>query len=114
MKYRGGDIEIRARRQAWSGHHVEIAILSYEAGEVGARRVRVAKDVVFETLEDSEPIETTLRLEEHFAQKLMDELWDCGIRPTQGKGSAGQLEAVQRHLGDMRAIVAQTVKVDLP
>jgi len=39
------------------------------------------------------------------AQLLIDELWNCGIRPTEGSGSAGALAATQRHLDDMRALV---------
>ena len=39
------------------------------------------------------------------AQLLMDGLWDCGLRPVGAAGSAGQLEAVDRHLQDMRRIV---------
>lgn len=38
------------------------------------------------------------------AQILMDELWNCGIRPTEGTGSAGSLAATQAHLSDMRKI----------
>jgi hypothetical protein len=38
------------------------------------------------------------------AQVLMDSLWDCGIRPTEGSGSAGAMAAVQKHLEDMRTI----------
>lgn len=40
------------------------------------------------------------------AQALMDSLWECGIRPTQGSGSAGSLAATQNHLEDMRSLVA--------
>lgn len=47
------------------------------------------------------------------AQTLMDTLWECGIRPTAGKGSAGQLAAVQEHLQDMRVLVGKTHGVDL-
>jgi len=50
-------------------------------------------------------IEPTARLTEEQAQQLMDGLWDCGIRPTEGKGSAGQLAATQKHLDDMRTLV---------
>lgn len=39
------------------------------------------------------------------AQALVDELWDCGLRPSEGSGSAGSLAATQRHLEDMRALV---------
>lgn len=38
------------------------------------------------------------------AQELMDSLWQAGMRPTEGKGSAGQLTATEKHLEDMREI----------
>ena len=46
----------------------------------------------------------SLSLSEDQAQFLMDQLWNCGLRPTEGKGSAGALAAVERHLEDMRTI----------
>lgn len=55
-----------------------------------------------------------LSLSTDSAQELMDDLWRCGVRPTEGKGSAGQLAAVQAHLADMRAIVAHKLEVVLP
>ncbi len=39
------------------------------------------------------------------AQQLMDDLWQCGIRPTEGSGSAGAMAAQTRHLEDMRKLV---------
>lgn len=41
------------------------------------------------------------------AQMLMDELWRCGLRPTEGSGSAGAMAAVEKHLDDMRSIAKQ-------
>jgi hypothetical protein len=38
------------------------------------------------------------------AQQLMDELWHCGLRPSEGTGSAGSLAATERHLADMRTV----------
>jgi hypothetical protein len=38
------------------------------------------------------------------AQSLMNQLWECGLRPAQAAGSAGQLAATQYHLEDMRKI----------
>ena len=32
------------------------------------------------------------------AQELMDSLWQCGMRPAQGSGSAGSLAATEEHL----------------
>lgn len=51
----------------------------------------------------------TLRPEE--AQTLMDQLWDCGLRPSEGTGSAGALAATQSHLNDMRRIVEHNLKM---
>jgi len=46
----------------------------------------------------------SLSLTEDQAQYLMDQLWNCGLRPTEGEGSPGALAALERHLEDMRAI----------
>lgn len=47
----------------------------------------------------------TARIDSTEAQRLMDSLWDCGVRPTSGAGSAGAMAAVQSHLQDMRTLV---------
>lgn len=49
-------------------------------------------------------------IDETAAQQLMDELWRCGLRPSQGQGSAGSLAATERHLEDMRTLVFKTDK----
>lgn len=48
--------------------------------------------------------EPSLMLTPKQAQALVNSLWDSGIRPEQAKGSSGQLEAVNKHLEDMRKI----------
>jgi hypothetical protein len=50
----------------------------------------------------------TLDIEQ--AQTLMDDLWNAGIRPTEGSGSAGAMRAVERHLEDMRTLVFHPIK----
>ena len=45
------------------------------------------------------------------AQTLMDDHWACGLRPTEGKGSAGSLAATEKHLEDMRVIVFDRLKI---
>jgi hypothetical protein len=60
---------------------------------------------VMRTLEIGEAVwEPTARLSMHAAQQLIDELWACGLRPSEGSGSAGSLAATERHLKDMQAI----------
>lgn len=47
------------------------------------------------------------------AQQLIDDLWQCGLRPSEGTGSAGALAAVEKHLADMRKIVGSKLKIEL-
>ena len=45
-----------------------------------------------------------VELDESEAQELMDMLWQCGVRPTEGAGTAGSMRAVENHLKDMQRI----------
>lgn len=49
-----------------------------------------------------------MQLRDDQAQDLMDRLWAAGLRPTEGKGSAGALAATERHLEDMRQLVFES------
>jgi len=60
------------------------------------------------------PIQPTFSLAYQEAQELMDALWNVGLRPTQGKSSSGQLEAVERHLADMRTIAFGRLEIAKP
>lgn len=68
----------------------------------------VAQPLVFheQPLGEAHP-EPTLSLTPDEAQSLMDELWGCGLRPTEGTGSAGALAATERHLADMRHLATK-------
>ncbi len=74
-----------------------------------ANTIEVAKPLALEThdMKDMyswEP-EPVLALRKDEAQVLMDSLWDTGIRPTDGSGSAGAMLATQNHLKDMQKLV---------
>lgn len=71
---------------------------------------RIAKPVVFEAADDDVVHEPALTLPIESAQQLMDELWNCGIRPTEGSGSAGSLAATERHLADMKKVAFGLLK----
>jgi hypothetical protein len=47
-------------------------------------------------------------------QQLADSLWECGFRPSQTLGTAGEKQALERHLQDFRALAAHALKVQLP
>jgi hypothetical protein len=50
-----------------------------------------------------------IRLGREHAQALMDELWNCGLRPKEGTGSAGAMAATQLHLKDLQKLVDRFV-----
>ncbi len=101
-----GDIlplEFLARREDWS-----------EGVSLYARQRTVAVGTSFaQPLQFGPAMQPNYRpaplvtLEIHAAQQLMDELWRCGLRPTEGTGSAGALAATQKHLEDMRTLVLE-------
>jgi hypothetical protein len=94
--------EVFARRMNW-GRNIEIALLSKPDPRTGKRTA--ARPVQMEPVDDEELVtEPTFSLRPDEAQQLMDELWRCGLRPTEGSGSAGSLAATERHLKDMQAI----------
>lgn len=66
---------------------------------------KLAQPVVMATADDTVAADPFMRLKLDEAQRLMDELWDAGLRPSQGAGSAGAMSATERHLEDMRRLV---------
>lgn len=51
----------------------------------------------------------TIEFSQEDARALMDELWRCGIRPSE-TGSEGALAATKGHLEDMRRLVFERLK----
>jgi hypothetical protein len=51
-----------------------------------------------------------LTLERADLQSLIDQLWQLGIRPTEGHGSTGQLAATERHLEHTTRLLDSTLQ----
>lgn len=66
---------------------------------------RVAEPLEFKTIERYTESPSFCELTKQEAQILMDDLWLCGLRPSEGTGSAGSLKATQNHLDDLRRLV---------
>ena len=94
--------ELRAVSAPWHGG-VELLIRQGNAFGV---------NVVMETKEPGMMVDPTLRIGMDEAQLLMDDLWNAGLRPTEGAGSAGSLRATEKHLQDMRKIAFKQLKMD--
>lgn len=73
----------------------------------------VAEACSFREVDESHVPTPSFTLDRTAAQALMDQLWDCGLRPTEGTGSAGAMAAVQAHLKDMRALAGKALGVSL-
>lgn len=68
-------------------------------------KVFIAEPIKMKEISQHEFCEASFQLDINAAQVLMDELWQCGIRPSEGSGSSGALAATQKHLEDMRTLV---------
>lgn len=105
----GIDIRIHAARRPFSMGPQYIDLYGYdEIGKGVIQRVTLKKEK-----ERFTAIDPFMQLGEEQAQQLMDSLWECGLRPTEGHGSAGAFGAVKAHLSDMRKIVEAKLRVKL-
>lgn len=52
----------------------------------------------------------SIRMEQ--AQVLMDDLWNAGVRPTEGAGSAGAMRAAERHIEDLRKVAFAALGIE--
>jgi hypothetical protein len=61
--------------------------------------------------------EPAITLRKEIAQRLIDAMWDAGMRPTQAGANArdgGEIDATRHHLEDMRAIAFAKTGVRQP
>lgn len=99
-------LEARAHAAPWD-RCIEIAIIQHEA----EGRISCAGPLVMHPVSRGAMIERAFALQHEAAQKLMDDLWDTGLRPSEGHGSAGSLAATQKHLADMKQIAYHALKI---
>lgn len=102
-------LKIRAQRTPWAAG-VELLIVEHRGG----RRYVAEPITMAEASDDGLGVEPTATIDPAAAQALMDDLWHCGLRPSEGSGSAGSLAATERHLKDMQAIAFAALKFDKP
>ena len=93
-------IKVYAQLRAWS-RDVQLAIAEEDLSGI----IGTAKAIEFTPADPNMSLMPILTLKPPAVQKLIDELWNCGYRPSEGSGSAGQLAAVKYHLEDMRKLV---------
>lgn len=92
---------------------IDLHIVARPDGPGGQRLIATA--IQFEPVSADQPVAQdyvppTLSLSADEAQQLVDELWLCGVRPSEGTGSAGALAATQKHLDDMRTLATKLLE----
>lgn len=92
------DLRIDSHR-SWQHQAIELLIHCERDHERYA-----VSDLTFTRIEPGHMLFPSLRIDNDAAQALMDGLWECGIRPTAGAGTAGAMAATERHLADMRRL----------
>ena len=102
------DFKIRLQRGPWGGGY-DVILMNHLKG---SNDVLIIEDVTIKTISPDHIINPLFNLNRKDAQILMDDLWDAGVRPSEGTGSAGALAATQKHLDDMRKIVFKELEME--
>lgn len=76
------------------------------------KETRFAEKLALSEHEEGSLVQPFTSIDPTTAQGLMDSLWECGVRPTEGKGSAGAMMATQGHLDDLRKILFKTLNIE--
>ena len=102
-------MQIRASRCPYSfGEMIDLRLFDPEARKF----VKFASvELVAVEPGDAVEIPPALQIKKSDAQMLIDTLWDCGLRPTEGSGSAGALLATQEHLQSMKEMATRLLAV---
>lgn len=106
---RGPQIRIMRNARGLAGFSLQVWI---EQINTKSQSSYTAKPIIMEEVKDIfvEAV-PTLTISSESGQQLMDDLWQAGLRPSEGTGSAGALAAVEKHLTDMRIIAFNRLKI---
>lgn len=110
-----GECEVHLYPEPWYvNQRFAVNIIHKAPGVSGFQKVSVATKVEFTPVDPHcDRVEPALNIERAAAQKLLDQLWEAGLRPTAEIGSAGERKALERHLNDMRTLVEGALDVKL-
>lgn len=103
---------LRLERERFFSDHINLFVgVKHDNG-----RIDLPKRIEWEMIEPTACIpeqHPILTLNPTEAQRLMDELWNLGIRPTEGHGSTGQLAATEKHLTHVSHLLDLTLTTTL-
>ena len=88
-----------------------VELLGVARDEDGSRHIARVTWQKLTPRDEEYHLNPTLYLATEKAQELMDSLWSCGIRPTEGNGSAGAMRAAERHIEDLRKVAFKALGI---
>ena len=87
-------------------------IVNYGREGVQQHLPSVAEPLVFKKVKEGDIYPSQhISLAFDAPQRLMDELWNCGVRPSDAKWPKGEINAMTTHLKDMRTIAFNCLKI---
>lgn len=101
--------QISARRSEWR-NGFDLYVFQKRANLVAFAENITMKDMPMEEAIGFSP-KPTLQLDAGQIQNLMDDLWNAGVRPSNGTASTGQIAATDNHLADLRKIAFHLLKI---
>ncbi len=106
MAFLNYDDRVRAKAAPWA-NAVEIAAF----GKLNNGDTKVAT-LQWETISENAEMKPLLTIRMDHAQVLMDDLWNAGVRPTEGVGSAGAMRAAEHHIADLRRVAFKALGIE--
>ena len=100
-----------AARRALFRNKIELSMVVDRVDDKANVSLLAAKNVEMSHVDEGAVVDPFMVMSLETAQLLMDELWNCGLRPSEGTGSAGSLAATERHLKDMKTIAFHALKI---
>lgn len=102
---------LHAAGGAFRRHLISFYMIEYneQGAACGVRLTR--EEAPLDMRRDTAP---TFSLDPDDAQALMDDLWNAGLRPTEGRQSEGVTAAQNRHLEDMRKLTFSKLGIEMP
>lgn len=91
-------LEARAERAPWID-----GIKIYLFARLGDGTSAYVENIMMKGMREGDPIAPEpMIFSIEGAQRLMDELWNCGLRPSEGTGSAGTMRQAEDHLATLK------------
>lgn len=84
-----------------------VSVTFYQKNQGG---VFIAAPLTLNQIPENSDHLATMMLEPIEAQLMLDQLWQSGIRPSDGDASIGMIGAMKEHLADMRRLVFKEKK----